>query len=91
MNLSDDLLNLLFGMTLLIPLSYVLRFLKPATKHLYSFVLSSALQIYVFRSGMYPIYIQHIIVFAIIKLKGPKCGLLVTVESILFLSGYHIH
>jgi len=86
-----ELLRLLFGMALLVPLSYALRYLKPAFKYWYSLIVGSALQIYVFRWDMYPVYIQHFIVFAIIKLKGPRCGLIVTVESMLFLSGYQIH
>lgn len=41
---------------------------------------------------MYPIYIQHLIAFAIIKLRGNKSkGALVTFESMAFLSGYHIY
>jgi len=40
---------------------------------------------------MLPIYIQHLIVFALLKFKGPKCGALVTAESIIFLSGYQIY
>ena len=91
MNLPDDLLRLVYGMGLLIPLSYALRYLAPTLRYWYSLVLSTLLQIYVFRSFMYPIYIQHLIVFAIIKYKGPKCGLLVTIESMVFLSGYQIH
>ena len=91
MNLPDDLLRLVYAMTLLIPLSYALRHLNPTLRYWYSLVLSLLLQIYVFRSFMYPIYIQHFIVFAIIKFKGPKCGLLVTIESMVFLSGYQIH
>jgi hypothetical protein len=79
MNLPDDLLRLVYGMILLIPLSYPLRFINPTIRYWYSLALSVLLQIYVFRSFMYPIYIQHIIVFAIIKFKVPKCGLLVTI------------
>jgi hypothetical protein len=78
-------------MAALIPLSYPLRFLRPNIKAAYSLLAGLALQVYVFRSFMYPIYVQHLIVFALIKLKGPKCGGLVTLESIVFLSGYQIH
>ena len=34
---------------------------------------------------------QHIIVFVIIKVKGPKCGKLVTFESLIFMAGYHFY
>lgn len=41
---------------------------------------------------MYPIYIQHLLVYALIKIRGkkPKGGL-VTLQSMVFLSGYHIY
>ena len=78
-------------MALLVPLSYLLRYIGPLQKYWYSLVLSSLLQIYVFRKDMYPIYIQHLVVYGLIRLKGPKCGLIVTVESMVFLSAYHLH
>lgn len=91
MILSEDMLRLLTGMSLLVPLSYALRFLNASSKYWWSVVLGAALQIYVFRGNMYPIYTQHLIVFALIKFKGPKCGLIVTIESMVFLSGYQIN
>ena len=91
MEIPEDLLRLVLGMLALIALSYPLRFLTPKTKAIYSLVGGLVLQIYVFRSYMYLIYVQHLIVFALIKLRGPKCGGLVTLESMVFLSGYQIH
>ena len=40
---------------------------------------------------MYPIYAQHLLVFAIIKLKKKNIGGLITFQSMVFLSGYHIY
>jgi lysophospholipid acyltransferase len=60
-------------------------------RYAYSLLLGLALQWLVFRDYMLPIYVQHLIVFAIIKVKGRRCGALVTVESMLFLSGYHVY
>ena len=78
-------------MGLLIPLSYPLRFMSYRLKYWYSLLLAFALQIGVYQLSMFPVFLQHAIVFAIIKLKGPKCGKIVTFESMLFLSGYHIY
>ncbi len=78
-------------MAALIPLSYILRLLPPQFRFWYSLITGLLVQIWVFKSYMYPIYVQHIIAFALIRLKGPKCGGLVTLESMVFLSGYHLY
>jgi hypothetical protein len=76
----------------LIPLSFPIRFIRHRlARYSYSLLLGLALQIYVFGAYMYPIYLQHLVVFAIIKLKGPKCGGIVTFQSMVALSGYHIY
>ena len=91
MEIPQDLLGLLYGMTALIPLSYPLRFLPLQLRFWYSLIAGLLVQIWVFKSYMYPIYVQHLIAFALIRLKGPRCGGLVTLESMLFLSGYHLY
>lgn len=49
------------------------------------------LQLYVFQENMIGIYVQTAIVFAMIKFfKGKRIGAIVTVQSMLFLSAYHI-
>jgi hypothetical protein len=35
---------------------------------------------------MWYVFVQNIIIYALIKLKGPKCGKLVTIYSVLYLS-----
>jgi len=90
--INPDLLKLVLGLAALVPLSYPIRFItNKQARYSYSLIMGLALQIYIFGTEMYPIYIQHIIVFIILKLKGPKCGGLVTFQSMLFLSGYHIY
>jgi len=90
--ISDDLLGLVIGMFALIPLSFPIRFIGNRTaRYAYSLILALVIQIYVFGTQMYPIYVQHLIVFAIIKIKGPRCGGLVTLESMVYLSSYHIY
>lgn len=91
MELPHDLLRLVIGMTLLVPLSYPMKFLQSKIKFWYSLLLGLAVQVYVFRDYLYPIFAQHLIAFALIKLKGPKCGKIVTFESLVFLSGYHFY
>lgn len=78
-------------MAMLIPLCFPLRYLSYQLKYLYSTLLGLILPIWVYGNSVYPIFLQHLIVFAIIKTVGPKCGKIVTFESIVYLSGYHIY
>jgi hypothetical protein len=79
MILHEDQQRLVISLFSLIFLSYPIRFLPSSNiRYIYSLLVGSLIQIYVFRSDMIVIYIQHAIVFAIIKFKGPQCGFLVT-------------
>jgi hypothetical protein len=91
MELPHDLMRLVIGMALLVPLSYPMKWIPSNLRFWYSLLLGFVLQGYVFRDYLYPILVQHIIVFALIKIKGPKCGKLVTVESLVALSAYHLY
>lgn len=77
--LNHDLKRLVIGMALLVPLSYPMRFFHSTVKFWYSLLVGLAMQIYVFQSYLYPIIVQHLIAFALIKWKGPKCGKIVTI------------
>jgi len=88
---QDDIMRFLMGMFGLIPLCYVLRFLPFSLRYWYSTIVALVIEIWVYHPSIYPIFIQHIIVFVIIKVKGPKCGKLVTFESLLFMGGYHLY
>jgi len=90
--ISEDQVRLISSLLILVPLSFFLRFIKPAKyRYLYSLILSCLLQLFVFREKMIGLYIQSIIVFLMIKfLKNKKLGAIVTIESMLFLSSYHI-
>lgn len=81
------------GLVLLVPLSYAIQLIPQApSRYAYSLVLGFIIQYFVFESYMYPIYIQHILVYALIKLRGNKHkGGLITLQSMAFLSGYHIY
>jgi hypothetical protein len=41
-------------------------------------VMGLLIQLFVFRSYMYPIYFQHLIAFLLIRYRGPRCGAIVT-------------
>lgn len=90
--ITEDQLRLISSLIILIPLSFFIRFIKPASyRYLYSLVLSILLQLYVFRENMLGIYVQNLIVFILIRhLKSKRIGAIVTIQSMLFLSSYHI-
>jgi hypothetical protein len=81
------------GLLCLVPLSYVIQYISNKTlRYAYSLVLALIIQYFVYEAYMFPIYAQHLIVYAIIKFRGSrKIGGLVTFESMAFLSGYHIY
>ena len=92
MELPEATIRLVLGMFLLIPLSYLIRFLPSRSlREKYSLLVGLAMQYWVFRESIVPVYAQHLMAYALIKWKGPKCGALVTYQSILFLSGYQIY
>ncbi len=90
--ISDDQLRLISSLLLLVPLSFFLRFIRPTNyRYLYSLILSCLLQIFVFRSNMIGLYLQSGVVYLLLKFfKGKKIGVIITIQSMLFLSAYHI-
>lgn len=92
MALSEDQIKFITGLILSIPLSYFLRKL-PTTpaRYWYSFTLGTLLQLFVYGTDIWMPFVVHLIVYGIIKLKGRKCGALVTGLSIVALSIYHIY
>ena len=81
----------MIGMASLVPLSFILRYLPKSIRYWYSLILGFILQCWVYRISILPVFLQNWIVFTLIKKKGPKCGWLVTIESMIYLSGYHIY
>jgi hypothetical protein len=89
---DEDSLRLCFGLLALVPLSYSLKFLSsPRLRYLYSTICGLLLQLFVYRSYMLPIYLQHLIVFALIRLLPRRCGAIVTFEAMFFLSATHAY
>ena len=60
-------------------------------RYAYSLVFALVLQAFVYQESMYPVYVQNIIAFLLIKLNPKNLGAWVTFESMLFLSGYHVY
>ena len=81
------------GLLSLVPLSFAIqRIHNISLRYAYSLIAGLVIQVFVFESYMYPIYIQHLLVFAILKVRGKKAkGGIITLQSMLFLSGYHIY
>jgi hypothetical protein len=74
-----DILRMVGGLLALAPLSYAIRFIPQREgRKAYSLVMGLLIQLFVFRSYMYPIYFQHLIAFLLIRYRGPRCGTIVT-------------
>ena len=91
MALDPGIMRFAIGMVSLIPLSFPMRYMSKHVKYWYSLILSFVLQIWIYQISVFPVLLQNLIVWAIIKTKGPKCGKLVLFESMICLSGYHIY
>jgi len=88
----DDVLRMVYGLLSLVPLSFIIPYIKNKTaRYAYNLIIALSVQFFVYEDYMYPIYVQHCIAYLLIKVKGPRCGALLTIESMAFLSGYHIY
>lgn len=90
--LSDDQIRLIIALIVSIPISLPIRYLpSKLIRSLYSFVLGTGLQYYVYGSDIWLTFTQHIIVYLLIIIKGRNCGSLITVYVMVTLFGYHIY
>lgn len=90
--LSDDQIRLIVGLLLSIPLSTLIRVIpQRKMRYTYSFLMGTILQFYVYGFDIWIPFLQHTIVYLMMKIKGRKCGALVTIYSMTFLYGYHIY
>lgn len=90
--ISNDQLNLIIGLILSIPLSELLKNLPSALiRHIYSLVLGTALQVFVFGFDVWMVFLLHTFVYAILKITPKKCGALVTISTLIILSAFHIY
>lgn len=68
--IPEDILRMLFGLLSLIPFSYFIQYIPTAKlRYIYSLVLGLIIQYFVYMDYMYPIYLQHLIIYGIIKFK----------------------
>lgn len=92
MVLSEDQIKFISGIVLSVPLSYFLRKIPiTCNRYLYSFIMGTLLQLFVYGYDIWMPFLVHLIVYAIIKIKGRNCGALITGISIVALSVYHIY
>ena len=90
--LSEDQIRFISSLAISIPLSYSLRFISSVTiKHLYSFILGTLLQVYVFGAEIWMVFMLHLLMYGIMWSLRRKCGGLVTTLSLLILSMFHIY
>lgn len=92
MVLSEDQIKFISGIILSVPLSYLIRKIPiSCNRYLYSFVMGTLLQLFVYGYDIWMPFLVHLIVYAIITIKGRKSGALITGISIVALSIYHIY
>ena len=92
MVLSEDQIKFIAGIVLSVPLSYFLRKIPiTCNRYFYSFIMGTLLQLFVYGYDIWMPFLVHLIVYAIIKIKGRNCGALITGISIVALSVYHIY
>lgn len=90
--ITDDQLRFIIAILVSVPLSFALRKIKDNNfRSWYSFGVGTFLQYYVYGTDIWMAFAMHLIIFAIIKIKGRKSGGIVTAFSILSLSIYHIY
>ena len=90
--ISDDQLRFITGLTASIPLSYLLsKIIQPHLRHLYSFLLGTLLQIYVYGLDVWMAFFLHAIIYFIVRARRKKCGRFVTIFSLTILSSFHMY
>lgn len=90
--ISDDQFRIIMGMAAGVPLSYLMRFLQIEWhRELYSIVMGTLLQYYVYGWDIYMVFTLHFLVYGLACLNIKKVGPLVTYLSMTILSIYHIY
>ena len=90
--ISDDQIRVIVSLILSIPISLPIKYIPSLLlRSLYSFIIGTALQYYVYGSDIWQTFLQHLIVYAIIRIKGRKCGGFVTTYVVLTLFISHVY
>ena len=79
-------------MLMFIPFGLVMQFIRGALfRHIYGLVLGLFFQLIVYKNGILSHLLQSVVVyFLVLKFKG-KCGKIVFIESLVYLSAHHIY
>lgn len=89
--LRNDTIRIMFALTLQIFLSYPLKTLHKSKRYLYSTVLGTFIQWFVFGYQTLVILCFGVAMFLLTKKSGKRCGAVVTTVSMVFLSCYHLY
>ena len=89
---SEDQQRIIIAMTVSVPLSFLLRFVRGFTyREVYSVLVGTLLQYYVYGFDLIYVFGLHCIVYAICSFAPHKCGGIVTIASLVVLSIFHIY
>lgn len=90
--LENDTIRMLVSLFLLILASWPLRFIPHGhPRYAYSTILATILQLWVFSKPVIAIHLFAVLVYGLVRMSPKRCGGIVTVTSMLFLSWYHLH
>ena len=90
--ISEDQIRLVLALVISVPISLPIRYLpSKLIRTIYSLLVGTALQYYVYGTDIWLTFTQHIIVYLLIIIKGKNCGGLITTYVMITLFGYHIY
>ncbi len=90
--IEADQIRFVLALVLAAPLSYLIRKLPDyQMRFWYSFIVGTLLQFFVYGVDIWMSFVAHLVIYQIIKIRGRKCGALITGLSIFSLSVYHIY
>ena len=90
--ISDDQARLLSSMVICIPFSYFIpRITSTFARELYSFVLGTLVQYFIYGNDIVMIFALHGLVYFLTMINPKNCGKHVTIVSLTLLSIYHIY
>lgn len=87
----EDQIRVILSILISVPLGFSIRYLPKSYNKYFSLIAALVIQIYVYREEIYLSVLFHIFIYVFIYFKGRNCGFIVTVVSLLLLSGYHIY
>ena len=90
--LENDTVKLILGLLIQMLLSYPIRFITPRImRYVYSTIFACILQYWVYGFPIVWIYLFGLFMYLLTIMLPHRCGGLVTLLSMLFLSSYHLN